>query len=78
VAVDVGLKKTASLLLPSASTKRSLRLSTEDAWCDFCGGACGIGVYTAKSDPSKIFCEKECRDKFVLGMHNGEEPDVVY
>ena len=75
--VDVGVKRILSLPL-NALTVRSRKLSDDYPWCSYCDGACGIGVYTLENHPGLVFCEKECRDNFLLGRNHGEEPDVVY
>jgi hypothetical protein len=65
----------------NSNIPRSRTLSIDkngDPWCDYCGGPCGMGVYTSKSYLGKIFCEKECRDKFWVAIQEGEEPDIVY
>mgnify|MGYP006269067847 CR=1 FL=1 len=50
-------------------------------WCDYCGGAIGVGVYILKLEETKHleFCEKECRENYKIRYFlEHEAPDIVY
>lgn len=70
-----------------ATGEKRLTLSIEDLWCDYCEGACGVGVYSYTMDintsewPGKrelVFCEKECKVGFMRDAGLMEEPNIVY